>query len=150
MLSHPRVFILLAVLRRWCRCCSYSCSFVVNSTIRLRFSLALHFVLVFFSPFSIAITLLGEERAGPCALRAFVCFARDGLCLFPLPVGVRYCLRLVLVALPRRFSLPFCINVVPDLFSSIIINECGFYIYVHVLYKNKSIYYRYIYIRVVT
>ena len=35
------------------------------------FGLALLFVL--FSPFSILITLLGEEGAGLCAYRAFVC-----------------------------------------------------------------------------
>ena len=33
-----------------------------------------HFVLVFFSPFSIAITSLGEERANLGAFRAFVRF----------------------------------------------------------------------------
>ena len=33
-----------------------------------------HFVLVFFSPFSIAITLLGEERANLSAFRTFVRF----------------------------------------------------------------------------
>ena len=33
-----------------------------------------HFVLVFFSPFSIAITSLGEERANPSAFRTFVRF----------------------------------------------------------------------------
>ena len=36
-----------------------------------------HFVLVFFSPFSIAITSLGEERANLSAFRTFF-----GLCLF--------------------------------------------------------------------
>ena len=36
-----------------------------------------YFVLVFFSPFSIAITSLGEERAYLSAFRTFV-----GLCLF--------------------------------------------------------------------
>ena len=36
-----------------------------------------HFVLVFFSPFSIAITSLGEERANLSAFRTFFC-----LCLF--------------------------------------------------------------------
>ena len=36
-----------------------------------------HFVLVFFSPFSIAITSLGEERANRGAFRALF-----GLCLF--------------------------------------------------------------------
>ena len=35
--------------------------------------LALLFVYVFFRPFSILITLFGEEGAGPCAYRAFVC-----------------------------------------------------------------------------
>ena len=33
-----------------------------------------HFVLVFFSPFSIVITLLGEERANLSAFRTFVRF----------------------------------------------------------------------------
>ena len=37
------------------------------------FSLALLFVYVFSCPFSILITLLGEEGAGFCAYRAFVC-----------------------------------------------------------------------------
>ena len=35
--------------------------------------LALLFVYVFFFPFSILIILLGEEGAGFCAYRAFVC-----------------------------------------------------------------------------
>ena len=49
-----------------------------------------HFVLVFFSPFSIAITSLGEERA---YLSAFCMFDRFGLvwiCRFPLPLDVLY------------------------------------------------------------
>ena len=37
------------------------------------FDLTLLFVYVFFCPFSILITLLGEEEAGLCAYRAFVC-----------------------------------------------------------------------------
>ena len=43
----------------------------------LRFVVCLsecHFVLVFFSPFSIAITSLGEERANLSAFRTFVRF----------------------------------------------------------------------------
>ena len=35
--------------------------------------LVLLFVLVFFSPFSIAIPSLGEERDGLCVSRAFIC-----------------------------------------------------------------------------
>ena len=37
------------------------------------FGLALLFAYVFFCPFSILIILLGEEGAGRCAYRAFVC-----------------------------------------------------------------------------
>ena len=37
------------------------------------FGLALLFVYVFFCPFIIFITLLGEEGAGLCDYRAFVC-----------------------------------------------------------------------------
>ena len=40
----------------------------------LNFALC-YFVFVFFSPFSIAITLLGEERANLSAFRRFVGFA---------------------------------------------------------------------------
>ena len=50
--------------------------------------LALRLTLVFFSAFSIAITSFGEDRAGVYVFRAFVCFARVGLCVFPLPLGV--------------------------------------------------------------
>ena len=49
---------------------------MVYSTKRLVLSLSLcYFVLVCFSPFSIAITSLGEERAYLNAFRAFVRFA---------------------------------------------------------------------------
>ena len=41
-----------------------------------------YFVLAFFSPFSIAITSLGEERANLCAFRTFVRFALVWFCLF--------------------------------------------------------------------
>ena len=49
--------------------------FVVFTTGRfmLSFALSLFSVLVFFSPFSIVFTSLGEERAGLCASRIFVC-----------------------------------------------------------------------------
>ena len=56
-----------------------------------------HFVLVFFSPFSIAITSLGEERANLSAFRTFVLV---WICRFPLPLGVWEGLRSVIVALP--------------------------------------------------
>ena len=68
------------------------------------FGLALLFVYVFYCPFSILITLLGEEGAGLCAYRAFV----YKLCVtFSLPPSVRGWLRLLLVALPGLFCLPF-------------------------------------------
>ena len=51
------------------------CCFVVYSTRRFVVCLSVcHFVLVFFSPFSIAITSLGEERANLSAFCTFVRF----------------------------------------------------------------------------
>ena len=73
-----------------------------------------HFVLVFFGPFSIAITLLGEERANLSAFRTFVRFVLVWLYWFPLPLGVWTGLWFVLVALSGLFSY---------LFSS----ECSFH-----------------------
>ena len=69
-----------------------------------------HFVLVFFSAFSIAITSLGEERANLSAFRKFVQFALVWFCLFPLPLGVWEGLRFVIVALPGLFSYLFYIT----------------------------------------
>ena len=66
-----------------------------------------HFVLVFFSPFSIAITSLGEERANLSAFRTFVRFVLLWICQFPLPLGVLEGLRFVIVALPGLFSYLF-------------------------------------------
>ena len=62
-----------------------------------------HFVLVFFSPFSTAITSLGE-RAYLSAFRTFVIV---WICRFPLPLGVSEGLRFVIVALPGLFSYLF-------------------------------------------
>ena len=51
------------------------CCFVVYSTRQFVVCLSMcHFVLVFFSSFSIVITLLGEERANLSAFRTFVRF----------------------------------------------------------------------------
>ena len=69
-----------------------------------------HFVLVFFSPFSIAITSLGEERANLSAFHTFVRFVLVWICRFPLPLGVWEGLRFVIVALPGRFSYLFFHN----------------------------------------
>ena len=43
-----------------------------------------HSVLVFFSPFSIAITSLGEDRANLSVFRTFVRFVLVWICRFPL------------------------------------------------------------------
>ena len=68
---------------------------MVYSTRRFVLCLALcYFVLVFFSPFSIAITSLGEE--GASAFRTFVRFALVWFCLFPLPLGILEGLRFVI------------------------------------------------------
>ena len=83
---------------------------MVYSTRRFVLCLTLcHFVLVFFSPFSIAITMLGEERANLSAFRTFVRFVLVCMCRFPLPLGAREGLRLVIVALPGLFSY-HCLN----------------------------------------
>ena len=57
-----------------------------------------------FSPFSIAITSLGEERANLSAFRTFVRFPLVWFCLFLLPLGVCEGLRFLIVALPEFFS----------------------------------------------
>ena len=67
-----------------------------------------HFVLVFFSPFRIAITSLGEEKANLSAFRTFVRFVLVWICRFPPPLGVWEGLRFVIVALPGLFSYLFC------------------------------------------
>ena len=56
-----------------------------------------------FSPFSIAITSLGEERANLSAFRTFVRFVLIKICRFPLPLRVWEGLRFVIVALPGLF-----------------------------------------------
>ena len=61
----------------------------------------------FFSPFSIAITSLGEERANLSAFRTFVRFVLVWICRFPLPLGVWEGLRFVIVAFPGLFSYLF-------------------------------------------
>ena len=66
-----------------------------------------HFVLVFFSPFSIAITSLGEERANLIAFHTFVRVVFVWICRFPLPLGVLEGLRFVILALPGFFSYLF-------------------------------------------
>ena len=78
---------------------------MVYSTSRFVLCLTLcHFVLVFFSPFSIAITSLGEERANLSAFRTFVRFVLVWICRFALPLVVMEGLRFVIVALPGLFS----------------------------------------------
>ena len=61
-----------------------------------------HFVLVFFSPFSIAITSLGEERANLSAFRTFDRFVLIWICRLPVPLDI----------LPGLFSYFFLVVVV--------------------------------------
>ena len=63
-----------------------------------------YFVLMFFSPFRIAITSLGEERANLSAFRNCVRFVFVWFYRFPLPLDVWEGLRFVIVALPGLFS----------------------------------------------
>ena len=81
---------------------------MVYSTRRFVLCLTLcHFVLVFFSPFNIAITSLGEERANLSAFRTSVRFVLVWICRFPLPFGVWEGLRFEIVALLGLFSYLF-------------------------------------------
>ena len=63
---------------------------MVYSTRRFVLCLTLcYFVLMFFfNPFSIANTLLGEERANLSAFRTFVRFVLVWFCWFPFSLGV--------------------------------------------------------------
>ena len=99
---------LMTVLRRSSRCSLTLWCFVVYSARRFVICLTLcHFVLVFFSPFSIAITSLGEERANLIAFRMFDRFVLVWIWRFPLPLDVWERLRFVIVALPGNFSYLF-------------------------------------------
>ena len=101
-----RWFTLLNDLRRWSGVSLTLCCFLVYSTRRFVLCLTLcHFVLVFFSYYSIAITSLGEERANLSVFRTFVRFELVWICRFPLPLGVWEGLRFR--TLPGLFSYPF-------------------------------------------
>ena len=65
-----------------------------------------------FSPFSIAIASLGEERANLGAFCTFVRFALVWFCLFSLSLGVWEGLQFVIVALPGLFLLLFSLIMV--------------------------------------
>ena len=74
-------FTLLTVLRRGPGVSLTLLCFVVYSARRFVVCLTLsHFVLVFFSPFSIAITSLGEERANLSVFRTFDRFVLVWIC----------------------------------------------------------------------
>ena len=66
-----------------------------------------YFVLVFFSPLSIAIALLGEERANLSVFHMFIQFAIVWFCLIPLPLDVWERLRIVIMAHSGPFSYLF-------------------------------------------
>ena len=83
-----------------------------------------------FSPFSIAITSLGEERANLSAFRTFVRFVLVRICRFSFLLSVWEGLRFVIVALPGLFSylflkLHFHIDTICSVFSS---NKVGIYV----------------------
>ena len=63
--------------------------FILRGDLFYVFTLTLcYFVLVVFSPSSIANTSFGEDRANLRAIHTFVRFALVWFCLFPLPLGV--------------------------------------------------------------
>ena len=76
-----------------------------------------HFVIVFFSPLSIAITSLGEERANLSDFRTLIRFVLVWICRFPLSLGVWEGLRFVIVALPGLFSYLFLPTILLNLYT---------------------------------
>ena len=92
---------LLTVLRRWSRCCSYSvwlCGLYYRPLHVLKSSRALRprvssFLLASSSP------RLGKRGAGLCASHKFVCFVRVSFSHVPLLLGVEGWLRFVIMAL---------------------------------------------------
>ena len=104
---NPRWFTLLTVLRRWSRCFSFSlllCGLFYEAICFMSYLVLFCYV---FSPFSIAITSLREERAYLSAFHTFVRFVLVWFCRFPLPLGVWEGLQFLIVALPGLFSYPF-------------------------------------------
>ena len=87
-----------------------------------------HFVLVFFSPFSIAITSLREERANLSAFSTFLRFVLVWICRFPLPLGVWEGLRFVIVALHGLFSYFVLLKCI---FRSLLLSMIRVFIYAH-------------------
>ena len=96
-----------------------------------------HFVLVFFSPFSIAITSLGEERANLSAFRTFVRFVLVLICRSPLPLGAWEGLRFVIVALPGLFSYPFFM--LYNVYNENMANILSFSIYFKIINKQRHV-----------
>ena len=78
------------------------------------------------SPFSIAITSLGGERANLSAFRTFVKFMLVWICRFPLPLGVWEELWFVIVELPGLFSYLFFKYAQVQLSSSMHKQNCVF------------------------
>ena len=105
----------MAVLKRWSRCYSvWLCGLYYGALHDLVFPCSLSSCFVI--PFSIVITWLGEEGAGLCASRAFVCCCcclRVSFCHLSLPLGVRDWLRFVIVALPGLFYSLFYVYIQP-------------------------------------
>ena len=97
---------LLAVLRRWSRCCSYSvlrCGLYSEALHVLESSRILwprnsSFLLALWSP-----RLGKRELICVLLVHLFVCFVRVGVCHFSLSLGVGGWLRFVIVALPGLF-----------------------------------------------
>ena len=83
--------------------------FILRGDLLYYMSFRVSFCSCVFSPFGIAITSLGEERANLGAFRTFVRFVLVWICRFPLPLGVWEGLRFVIVTHPGLFSYLFFI-----------------------------------------
>ena len=74
-----------------------------------------HYVLVFFSPFSIAITSLGEETASLSAFHMLIRFVLVWICQFLLPLGVWEGLRFVEFSLTFFLCWCYCLKVFQEI-----------------------------------
>ena len=126
---NPRWFTLLTVLRRWSRCWSYPLLLCGLSYEAICFmSYLVLFCSCFFSPFSIAITSLGEESLSASVL---FCVCSICECLVLLISSSTWCLGRAAVCdcgFPWTFLLPlfFMTQVVCYFYQTSVVNELVF------------------------
>ena len=93
---------------------------------------------MFFSPFTIAITSLGEERANLSAFRTFVRFVLVWFCRFPFPLGGSGGIKNEMLKHSQSHTLPCIIKLFNIIFSSGIYPAKWKIGYIKSLYKGDD------------